>query len=361
MLLVTLSWLGLVIAAQSSDDRLRRRGEILWAAGIVLAPLAHGIAALNFAGQMLVLAAAPAAERRRWLRPAALVTLALGVEGALLFGLGAGEVADWVKPLNQDQVIGVFHMLLSPGRGVWVVGGLVIVGGGMALYRAIAGRHEPDGNAWLQLVPLVWLLTAPLLLIALSTVRPYTVPRYVLSALPATGLLVGSALSRLRPRLLTVGAALVVAVLLVQGQDGVTTADVEDWPALIDHLIAKAHDGDRLISMDKYRTPIDYWWDRRHPDVDLVALSPLGRLGDVKRFYDTPSGTLRHQILTAPADTTIWYIDRSSAGLDRAKALAHDPALLRRYRSSGPMRFHGGLYLLRLDPLPSKLRSKDVP
>jgi hypothetical protein len=343
MLLISLSWLGLVAAAQADeagDDRSRRRWWRLWAVSLLLAPLAHGMAALHFASMLAVLAVSP--DRRRWLRACLPVAGGLAVEGVLLFGLGAGEVADWVAPLNRGQVEGVGHLLVGRDMVGLLLGVVAAIGGVMAIRRV---RSDRD---WLQLVGPLWFVGAPLLLIGLSVVRPYGVARYVLGSLPALGLLVGRVVADLPKRNLRVGATAMVCVALLTGHGRVTGAYTENWPHLMGTLVARADDGEKVMTPAEYRTVFDYWWDRQHTPPDLRALSPVEPLGDMQRFYDAAPGTLRDRLL-ADTGTTVWYVDRGPHGEERTGELAGDPSLRQAYRIT-PWSFRGDLFLLRFEP-----------
>ena len=134
----------------------------------------------------------------------------------------------------------------------------------------------------------------------------------------------------------------------ISGSD-VTTAGVEDWPALADRLAAEAHDGDRVLTLGKLRAAFDYAWDEGADRPDLVALSPTDELGDIRRFYDPTPGPMRERLLTAPAGT-VWYVDRDDSRLDDVEALLDDPGIAARYRATGPWVFEGELYLVRCVP-----------
>jgi mannosyltransferase len=353
MLLVSLSWLGLVGAARAGSEHEERRWWWLFVAATLLAPLAHGLAAAHFVSQVCFVLLAP--DRRRWLRRCVPVAVALAAEGVLLFAIGAGEVANWIDPLRWSHVESFLHVLVGRGEALWVVGILAAAGVALAVTGAATGlargREVPTADAWLRLVPVFWALGAPLLVIAVSLVRSYAEPRYVLGALPGVALLVGTALARIRPAPLAVAAWLVVAAALLQDQPRITTAGVEDWPALADRVAAEAQDGDRVLMPAKLRAPFDYAWAEGGGRPDLDPLSPTDPLGGVRRFYDPTPGTMRDRLLADPTET-VWYVDRDIGRLDDVEALLSDPNVARRYRSTGPQAFDGELYLVRLEPRP---------
>jgi mannosyltransferase len=349
LLLVSLSWLGLVGALRSASDTDGRSvGEGWWwvfVAATVLAPLAHGLAAAHFVSQVAFLLLAP--DRRRWLRRCVPVAVALAVEGVLLFAIGAGEVANWIKPLRWSQAMSFLHVLVGRGPALWVIGTLALAGIVLAVRGWVAARRDAD--AWLRLVPAFWALGAPLLVLAISLARPYGEARYVLGALPGVALLVGAALARIRPAGLAVAAWVVVAAASLQHQSRITTAGVEDWPALADRLAAEAHDGDRVLTLPKLRAPLDYAWAERPDRPDVTPLSPTDEVGDVQRFYDPTPGPMRERLLADPSGT-VWYVDRDHSRLDDVGALLTDPEIARRYAATGPWVFDGELYLVRFEP-----------
>lgn len=363
LLLVSLSWLGLVGAVRSAPEGTGRSaseggvrsgpaGERWWRlymVATVLAPLAHGLAAAHVVSQVAFLALGP--DRRRWLRRCLPVAVALAAEGVLLFAIGAGEVASWIEPLRWSQVESFGRVLVGRGPAMPVIGVLALAGALLAVRGWVAAPRDGghDRDAWLGLVPVFWALGAPLLVIAISVVRPYAEPRYVLGALPGVALLVGAALARIRATRLAVAAWVLVAAASLHDQSRITTVGVEDWPALADRLAAEGHDGDRVLTRPKLRAPLDYAWAERPDRPDLAPLSPTDELGDVRRFYDPTPGPMRERLLAAPAGT-VWYVDRDDSRLDDVEALLADLQIARRYTATGPWVFEGELYLVRFEP-----------
>jgi hypothetical protein len=325
------------------------------------------MAALHFGGQLVAWALAPR-DRVPW-RRVAILGAGLAVEGALLFSLGAGEVADWVPPLSLGQVGNIVGLLYGPGIVGPVVAAVALVaataavrglrashgsGSAGAGHTGFAGLRAPTVEAWRPVVPVIWALAAPLALIALSAVRPYGIARYVLGSLPAVALLVGAGLDRLRPRWAPLVATAVVVALLLVPHEKVTEGGREDWPALVDRLATGAADGDRLVAPDKYRPPIDHYWPATGAP-DLVPAAPTDPLGEVQRFYDDEvpalTGELRERLLAvADAPGAVWYADRGPAGLERTEALLADPEIAAAYEAGPTETFTGRLHLTRLVP-----------
>ena len=369
ILVVSLGWLGLVAAVQAAPDAPaeRRRWWWLYVTATLLMPLAHGLAALQFAGHLAAFALAP--DRRRWLRACVPVAAGLALEAGLLFTIGAGEVGNWVPPLHWDQVHSMAHVLFGYGLTGWAIGGVAVAGAVLAVVELRhrterPGPHAPGGDgepadrvdqiaAWAPLVPVLWLTVMPLCLLALSTQRPYAEPRYVLSSLPAVALLAGLALAHIRPRVLGAAAGVVLVVALLADHSHVTSGGQEDWPGVVAHLAAGASDGDRLLVPEKYRPPVDYWWTAggdEAPRPDLVPLSPVEPLGDVRRFYDTISPRDMGRRMVADPSTTVWYVDRSPEGQRRVERLLADPVVRFVYVATEITVYDGDLYLVRFTP-----------
>lgn len=345
LLLVSLSWLGMIGAVRDrADHALSRRWWWLFVVAGLLAPLAHGLAALHFGGQVAALALAP--ERRRWLRACLPMAVGLAAEGLVLFAVGAGEVAAWIDPLNWHQVTRIAYMLVGRSPAFWVVGPLAVAAAALAVAEF---RRDRTDESWLRLVPVLWAVGPPLLIVALSTVRPYAESRYVISAVPGVALLVGGLLARVRSVRLAAVASLVVVASLLPGQGRVTNTITEDWPALVDQVAAGADDGDRLLTPMMLRSPFDYAWAEESGRPDLVPLSPTDPIGEVRRFYEEPGGGLRAQLLADPT-VTVWYVDRNDERLDEVDALVTDPDVVERYEVTGPWVFHRELYLVRFEP-----------
>jgi mannosyltransferase len=347
MLLVSVSWLGVVGAVRDRADPVRRRRWWhLFVAAALLAPLAHGMAALHVAGQVAALSLAP--DRRRWLRACIPLGAALAAEGLVLFAVGAGEVASWIGPLSGDQVRMLAIMLVGRGPASVLIGGAVVA----ACVLAVAGyRRDPGEESWLRLVPAFWALGTPLLILALSVVRPYAESRYVISAVPGVALLVGAMLARIRRPALVVAAWLVVAASLWPLQSRVTRTAIEDWPALADAVAAQAADGDRLLMRPILRAPFDYAWAEASDRPVLTPLSPVDPVGEVQRFYDAAGGTLRAQLLADPT-VTVWYVERDDARRDDIDALVTDRDVLEHYSVDRRWEFDREMYLVRFEPRP---------
>jgi hypothetical protein len=407
MLLVSLSWLGLVgaVARTSADGaaagrhfRWRQRSRAgrwwwrLFVVATLLAPLAHGLAALHFVSQVLVLGLAP--RRWRWWRACIPVAVALAIEGALLFSLGAGEVADWIPPLNDQQIMAILRYLIGEDGRLQVLGALailaVVVGvvdalvswwrrararrRARAVLRGVTpdvapsvlpgvegsddGRPLVDGavDAWLRLVPIFYTVGMPLLLVGISVFRPYGAGRYAVGSVPGVALLLAGLLARLRPRALAIAAWVAIALVLATDQPTITRQGSEDWAGLVDRITTEGHDGDQLMTRSMLRAPIDYAWVdgvgiEGRPS--LVPLTPTEPLGEVRRFYDDASGPMREHLQDEPTSkNAIWYVARHVDVGDYISDLLSHPTAERNYELTGVWSFRGHLYLVRFEPRP---------
>jgi mannosyltransferase len=363
LLLSSLSWLGLVGAVGARSDlagpsaradasseaadgaRQERQWWALFAVASVLAPLAHGVSALQLVVQGASLLLLP--DRVHWLRRFAPVAAAVGAVMVVLFGLGAGEVADWVPPLNNGHLQNIVRALLgSDGVPQLLVATVVVAGVVVALVAAVRAHGR---DRWRAAVPVLWALGLPVLLILLSLVRPYGVYRYVLTSLPGIALLVATAIDRLPRRWMVAVAAVVVALALWSERGAAISSTDEPWSRLADDMAARMEPGDALVTTTAARPAFDVAWAEDPRPTDPVPLHPGGRIGEVRRFYDEgghPSP--RDALLDGGADR-VWYVDRGHTRRDEVDALLTDPEVLERYRVVDRRTFGASLYLVELE------------
>ncbi len=286
LLLTTVGWLALVEWVRSpADSREARRWSTVFAATAVLAVLSHGLTGLQLLAQLTALALLP--DRRTRLRAMAPAAGAAFLALALLTVFGAAEVANWVPPLSLDQL----HDLLAAFTGPSVVAQLAL--GAAAVAGAVAAvaahRRAPASfDGWLRGVVVVWALLPPLALVALSALRPYLLPRYVLGSVPGIALLVALALEPLRHRRVAGAVALVaLAGVLLAGRITLADEASADWAGTAELVADGARPGDVVaFPTQTVRQPFDFaWGELDDPAVTPSVVSPVGPLGEVHRFY----------------------------------------------------------------------------
>ena len=145
LLLVCLGWLGIVSAVRAGPTGRYRRWWALFTVSMFLAPLAHGISALQLPVQIACLLFAP--PKRFWLRRLPMVVVPVVLELALLESWGASDVASWVQPLSLGQIQGVVAHLV--GTDLWRV---LIVGSAIAA-GAVVSVQRVWQQAWHRPLP----------------------------------------------------------------------------------------------------------------------------------------------------------------------------------------------------------------
>ena len=359
LLLVSTSWLALIAALQAgNDDRagsdgVGRRWWRIFYVATALAPLAHGLATLNFVVQLGALAVAPR-DRYILVRRASAVAPVVVLELAAMFALGAADVGDWVPPLSVGQVRGFKQLLLGFGVTGVVLGVLAAVA-----IVDVARRYlrERSIDTWMQVLPVFWALGPATIVLLISLVRPYAAARYVFISLPACSLLIAGLLVRHLASTRRIAlAALVLAPLLVVDHRHVTTDGIEDWSELTACIAANSVPGDRLVTAASHRSALDYYWSD-HPELSTVEpLSPPEPLGQVRRLYESLTSDYDALLSVFFDDTSesIWYVDRGQGGRLGVLGLAFDREVGARYRVVDPWYFGGDLTLTRLDPFASE-------
>jgi len=352
MVLVSLSWLATVAAATTTDPHTRRRWLVVLGLATVFAPLAHGLAALQFPVQVVALLVRP--DRREWLRRLTPIAAAWAVVGAALLALGAGDVAGWISPLVGDDLLKVFRMLIGRGPFGLVVAALVVVGTARAIAqfaRAAPWRtSRPEWTsvqerAWLASVAVAWGWGVPLLVLAISLVRPYQEPRYLVTSLPGIALVLALALEPLR-RWWRIGALAVVMAGLLAMQPAATETAGEDWPRVVQLLEAEADPGDGFIIRPLLRAPFDYASEELGHPIALQPLSPTDPIGSPKRFYGEPAGSVRTQLVETDL-TRVWVVVRGPEDRAEMELLRDDGPIASRWRVAEMFRLRGEISIYR--------------
>lgn len=357
LLIVSTSWLALVAAVQADDDDAHRRWWWLFYGATMLAPLAHGLAALNLFAQLGALAIAP--DGRRGIRRAAVMVPVLAVEVGALFALGANDVGAWVGPLSWGQLQSANRLLLGYGLTGAVLTALVAVAVVIAVRRYL---RERSAEAWIQLLPVFWALGPPIIVLMMSLVRPYLEARYLFPSLPGFFLLIAGLLVRSGSTARVALASAVVAGLLLVDQRFVTTTGLEDWSGLTACIAANSIEGDRVLTAAAHRSALDYYWSER-PGLSAVSpLDPVDPLGQVRRIYDSRlEGAPFRSVLLEDTSGSVWFVDRTDVGYAVIAGMAFDEELREHFDVQKVWHFEGMLSLTRLDPVGSERPRGSAP
>jgi hypothetical protein len=359
LLLTSLSWLALVAAIQADDPAERRRWWRAYAVATVLSPLAHGLAILQFVGQVAFLALGPA--RREWLERLKPIVLALVAVMSVLVIAGASDVASWIPPVSASQLGDLVGALTGPPAPAQVVLGAAVVAGAVVALRR-SSRAEDDRTRWLSLLPLCWGLLPVALLLVVSFARPYLLARYVVGSAPGIGLLLALAIvgTAPRPHLLraaAVGAA--VAGALVLAQVDLHRAPGDDWAGAAAAVAYEARPGDSIVFPNpSVRSAFDHaWLEEVGPDAPSgpaqttpTAVSPIEPIGDLRRFYlILEPSTLPRQVADTDHDR-IWVVDQEGIGFeDSLTPFLDDPAIAEQFVVAGRTELDGGLGVVLLE------------
>jgi len=159
----------------------------------------------------------PVAVVRRWL----ITIMAAGLVMTPLAFIGWDERYQiaWIHGPNWLDVPDVVATLTAgPAAAAAVIAALMVAGGiygsapaALPGRRTLAAARSPDrGLAWLA-VP--WLVLPPVILVAVSEIKPVYFSRYITFCLPAVALLAGTGLAALRLPARAAALALVVALV----------------------------------------------------------------------------------------------------------------------------------------------------
>ncbi len=358
-LLATLLWAaGLrgVEARRADDGRAAGRWGALVALVAVLGVLSHGMFALQvvaFAASLVVLP-----QRGRHLRdvaPAlvATVTVVLG-----LSVLGADAIADWVHPLSAAQLGDVARELLAPLPIAAAALGATATAGAVVLLRR---RPSDPVGRWHAVATVAWAVVPLVLLIVVSVVRPYLVPRYLLGSLPAVALLVGVAVDAVwsssaregRPAVgWRVGAAaltVVVVLALVSGQVALHRRSGDDWAAAARTVAADARPGDAIVfSSAPIRIPFEAAWQDVEPAAVPTAVWADRPLGEVRRFDDQTSPEVLEEDLTGVDRLWLVHQTMESTGDEGRDEMLRFPPVRDGFRVEARHRVDGDVQVLLL-------------
>ena len=199
-----------------------------------------------------------------------------------------GGQVDWVNPLSRSQVESVLYSFtLTRERSLFYV----------ALWAAAiwgGSRRRAQDSAWSYWFVMTWLFAPPAITIAVSLVKPLTMPRFLAVCIPASVLLAGAGVQQLARRSRPV-AAILLLLAVFHSTRGIqyhvrNLKTAEDWRGASAYLVSHVEPGD-LIVMEPYRRHTFDYYREMHQSV------PQFRSND---FLSAP--------LPNPLPKNIWYM-----------------------------------------------------
>jgi len=195
------------------------------------------------------------------------------------------------------------------------------------------GQWRASWESWRYRFLLLWLIFPPLLIVALSWIRPLFVPRYFIFCLPALCLLAACGIARLRAAWLLVPALAVFLVLSVRGTvvSYRPTADTQkdDWRAATQYVLGHAQAGDALLfHVPIGRMPYEYYRSLQGSSSDAPLVLYPHHAGNITflDFVEKPDDAQLERLL--PEHGRAWlvlsYARTPSSSLDaRATELSN--------------------------------------
>ncbi len=227
-----------------------------------LSVYAHFFAAFVVAahGVAMVLAGAG-----RELRRQILLTLAVGVLcaplGLFIVTEDEGQISH-IRRSGIADVVRVLRELAGGSRILLVVFGLLGMG-----FLVLAWRRGGPGRTrtaqWPWVLALAWLAVPVAGAFVVSFVKPMFVPRYLIVALPALGLIAARALAALPPRAGLAGLGALAAVNVLNLPYRSPSYEYEDFRNLSSYVLAGAEPGDGIVFYrPSRRIPFEYYRER---------------------------------------------------------------------------------------------------
>lgn len=365
-LLAATGWLCLSRALED-DDAGRRSGARRWSVALAAVAaagvLTHGLFALQVGAMVASVAVLPHRRRLALVLPAGTAGL-LTVGGLVL--MGADDVGDWIPPLDRH----LLGRLSAATMGAHGAAATVLAL--MALTGAVVLVTQPavdDLHRWRRLAPVWWGVGPAVALVALSTVRPSLLGRYLLPSAPGVAMLVavgavavarqvstlagghGGRHGRRRGRGPDVARRLAATTVVVAVTGALVVARIdredatyEDWDGAVAAVAAEVEPGDGMVfppidatqaHPDTMRAPFEAAWARLGPHpVAPAVLSPARPLGEIRRFDPlTDLADLRAAVV---ARERVWVV-QGSGSIDERRAIfssvAPAPEVFRRQRT----------------------------
>jgi mannosyltransferase len=242
-----------------------------------LCAYAHLFGVLMMASHYLALFLFPV-DRKIRLR----LTACLGAIGILSLPLiitrvlGEHSQAAWIPATSAKSVFHLFTIFSGSGlywgqvRGLgWVLLGIHLAS--IAIAVVAASEHERPAIGFLLLSVLVPVT----IVLLLSIFKPLFEDRYLLICLPFFIVLVARGITRMKPRAVPVGiAVIIVALSLSEDRAFYNGSPLQDWRGATSFVAANAKPGDLLVVFPGYDVrPVEYYVSRLSPPPDLRVIT----------------------------------------------------------------------------------------
>ena len=182
---------------------------------------------------------------------------------------GAGSMR-WIPAPNLDAVLASF--VVMSGNGGRLLLSLDIIAAILAILTAPGKWHRGSRNVrgWGYVLTLAWLLVPVVIVLAVSTVRPIFIARYLSPCLPALALLVAAGIMQLRPRILAGILAAAISALPLLGTASYYKRDFDldrdDWRTATSYVLDRSVPGDGVFFYANFgRLPFEYYRSQRKP------------------------------------------------------------------------------------------------
>jgi mannosyltransferase len=312
-------------------------GNTRWFAGytaaMVLLAYANLLALLLLAAHAVTVCTFRRVDRlQRWLISAVITMIAAGP----LIWAGAHETVALQGLTRPD--LRKLATIISGMSGTWtafwwllgatVIGVVVIAAAHPRRSRHIASTTSAAGLlAWSAVLP--WLLLPPVLLFAVSQVKPLYSDRYLVFCLPAFALVIAGAVSRLP---LAIPVALVVVVVgltsTVQHNIRSEAGHTEDLHNLAKQVIGQSHPNDGVLFLPARLRVIDGAYPAMTHQVDDIALAKSGAASDT--LYGTEIAPSAVNAAVAP-HRRVWLVTSVRTTFTTPTDAAKLPALAKNY------------------------------
>jgi mannosyltransferase len=239
-------------------DRARPRSLVGYVVASALAFYAHFFAVFVTLVQLvyLLLIARREALARRWL--AAYTAIGLLVAPIAYHALAFGE-----NPIRWIPRPGV-HALVVAARSIGGNGTAPVLVALAVLAVGLSSSVRSKPKRFAVGLVAAWLLAPPILSFLVSQVHPMFLPRYLVVSLPALALLLGAAVTSVRPQPL--GVALGAAVLIAASTSlyhWYRRPPLEDWKAASAYLLSHARPNEGVVYQMSWAVPALSYYELR--------------------------------------------------------------------------------------------------